>query len=212
MPQQPGTVGSTHRPGAPLPALPSEQQPHPPTPHSQPPTPQSQLPTRRNPPPIQISQPPIRRHHPPTQPSLSAVPKQQRPARLCLGRPVRRLQPPRLVAGILLPLVAGDQPPVGGHLPLAPPQGLLLLLPTSHAPPTAQNPCLLTFPSCPPPQQRPAPARPSAQRRPPGRRGSVGKSMSCRYHRSRHALKSMNCPASTAKPSQRAIPTRALRH
>jgi hypothetical protein len=205
MPQRPGTVGSTHRHGAPVPALPYEQHHHL-TPRIQPPTPQSQHPTRRSLPPTQQSQAPIRRGHPPTRPSQVACPKRQ-PARLCLGRPVR--QPPRLVAGILLPLVAGD------HLRLVPALDLLLLLPTSHALPTAQSPCLLTFPSCPPPQQRPAPLRPSAQRRPlrpPGRRGSVGISMRCRYHRSRHVRKSMNCSASTAKPSQLALPTRALRH
>jgi hypothetical protein len=209
MPQRPGTVGSTHPPGAPLPALPSGQD-HPSTPRSQPPTPQSQLPTRRSPPPIQISQPPIRRGHPPTRPSQVAWPKRQ-PARLCLGRPVRRLQPPRLVTGILLLLVVGDQPPVGGRQA----QGPHRLLPTSNALPTAQSLCLLTFPSCPPQQQRPAPPRPVAQRRrplrPPGRRGPVGISMSCRYHRSRHARKSTNCPASTAKPSQLVLLTRALR-
>jgi hypothetical protein len=214
MAQQPGTVGSTHRHGAPVPALPSEQD-HPPTPSSQPPTPQSQLPTPRSQPPTQQSQPPIRRGHPPTRPSQVAWPKRQ-PARLCLGRPVRRHQQPRLVAGILLPM-AGQQPAVGGHLRLVPALGLHLLLPTSHALPTTQSPCLLTFPSCPPQQQRPAPLRPSAQRRrrplrPPGRQGSAGISMRCRYHRSRYARKSTNCPASTAKPSQLALLTRALRH
>jgi hypothetical protein len=213
IPQQPGTVGSTRRHGAPVPALPSEQH-HPPTPRSQPPTPQSQLPTRRSPPPTQQSQPPIRRGHPPTRPSQVAWPKRH-PARLCLGRPVLPRQPPRLATGILLP-PTGDQPPVRGHLRLVPAQGMHRLLPTSHALPTAQSPCLLTCPSCPPPQQRRAPPRPTAQRRrplrPPGRRGPTGISMSCRYHRSRHVLKTTNCPASTAKPSQLALLTRALRH